>query len=370
MRWSWTMGRIGGIPIRLHVTLLLFIPYLVFAVTLQFRLFAEILGVSPAAFVLPPLAWGVILGLGVLAAILAHEWAHSAVALASGVPVHSITLMMLGGVSRIGGDITSAGREAWMAAAGPLASLVIGGVSLGLQLLLPPEPMDLRIALIVFGQINIVLAIFNLLPAFPMDGGRILRAALSARMGRLRATRIAAWVGRIMAVGFALLGLFVIHNPILILIAAFVFLGAGAELSGLEMRQSGDHIRLISLVDPRLGVVDADDTLRDSADAFARGGWVAALVRGAGPEQFGLVTAGDISEALRDDGSTRVGELESRRLRFSRPESEFSGVVPFLAEDPRSAVVIVDHGGKPLGVLLAEALVRSPRFAQLVGGSQ
>jgi Zn-dependent protease/CBS domain-containing protein len=366
VKWSWTIGKVGGVPIRCHVSLLLFVPYVVFAVSLQFQVFAEFLGVSPARFVLPPLLWGCLLAVALLAAIVVHELAHCWVALRSGVQVHSITLMLLGGVSRIVGEIKSGPREAWMAAAGPLASLAIGGAFLALHFLLPLEPADPRVAALVFGQINVVLAIFNLLPAFPMDGGRILRASLSSRLGRLQATRIAAWVGRAMAVLFALVGVFVVQNPLLVLIAAFVYLGAGAELTSLEMRRSIVGLQLASLLDPRLGVVEPEETVESVAERFLRQNWVAALVRLGPGERIGLLTIRDLERLGRAGSQRRAGEVASDRFILARPDDDFAQILPRLNGDRDGAVVVVDQGGRPLGIVTGEELMRSARLSSIV----
>ena len=207
MNWAWTIARVKGIPIRLHFTLLLFLPYVTYVVTAQFRVFAEWIGIETTAMTLPPLFWGALLAIGLFVGILLHELAHSVIAISSGARVHSITLMILGGISRIVGDIRSPAREAWMAAAGPLTSLAIGLVSFLLYLVLKPFAGGLAVSAFVFAWINVILAVFNFLPAFPMDGGRILRAALTPSMGRLRATRTAAMVGKGMAILFGLLGM-------------------------------------------------------------------------------------------------------------------------------------------------------------------
>lgn len=368
MKWSWTIGKVGGVPIRLHVSLILFVPYVVIAGSLQFRVFADFLGVSASSFALPPLVWGCLLAVAILAAIVVHELAHCWVALQSGAQVHSITLMLLGGVSRIVGEIRSASREAWMAAAGPLASLVIGAVSIAFHFALPQEPPDFRVAALVFGQINVVLAVFNLLPAFPMDGGRILRASLTNWLGRLQATRIAAWVGRAMAVGFAILAVSVpeLRNPLLVLIAAFIYLGAGAELTSLELRQSITGLQLASLLDPRLGVVDPDESAESVAERFLRENWVAALVPlGPGMGQ-GLVTIRELERAGGAGGKRRAAEVATTQFVLARPDDDFARILPRLNGDPEGAVVVVDHGGKPLGIVTGEELMRSARLSSIV----
>jgi Zn-dependent protease len=220
-----TILRIRGIPIRLHFSLLLFLPYVAFAATRQFGAIAGAFGVTPDEVRLPPLLWGVLLAVGLFVAVLVHELAHSLVALRSGARVRSITLMMLGGVSLIEGELPPA-KEAWMAFAGPLASFVIAAASY-LVYRLAPLPVEVLVALLAFAITNTVLGVFNLLPAFPMDGGRILRGLLATRLGRARATRVASRVGQGMAVLLAAYGLWT-WNLLLVLIAWFVWSGASA----------------------------------------------------------------------------------------------------------------------------------------------
>ena len=99
MRWAWTIGKIKGIPIRLHITLLLLLPFAAVIFSMQFKFVAQQLGIATSSLLLPPLAWGVVLSLCLFVAILLHELAHSMVAISSGARVHSITLLIVGGVS-------------------------------------------------------------------------------------------------------------------------------------------------------------------------------------------------------------------------------------------------------------------------------
>jgi len=220
-----TILRVRGIPIRLHLSLLVFLPYVAYAATRQFGAIARSFGVTPDEVHLPPLLWGFLLAVGLFVAVLIHELAHSLVALRSGARVQSITLMMLGGVSLIEGELPPA-KEAWMAFAGPLASFVLAGASY-LVYSFAPLPTEVLVALLAFAFTNAVLGVFNLLPAFPMDGGRVLRGLLATRLGRERATVVASRIGQGMAVLFAVYGLWT-WNLILVLIAWFVWSGAAA----------------------------------------------------------------------------------------------------------------------------------------------
>ena len=133
--------------------------------------------------------------------MLAHEFGHSLVARSQGIPVRGITLFILGGVAQLGREPDTPGREAWMAIAGPLVSAVIGGLTLaGAYLISGPD--QLVAVLTYLGIANLALLVFNLLPGFPLDGGRVLRALLWRLTHDLvRATRWAAVVGQVFAVG-------------------------------------------------------------------------------------------------------------------------------------------------------------------------
>lgn len=233
---GFTILRIRGIPVRLHPSLIVFLPYLVFATTRQLGSVASLLGVPRDAFHLPPIVWGIILAVGLFVAVLVHELAHSLVAIRSGARVHSITLMMLGGVSFIEGRLPPV-REAWMAFAGPLASFVIAGVSFAMFRVVP-LPRETLAALFAFAVTNALIGAFNLLPAFPMDGGRIVRGLLARWMGEVRATAIAAGLGKVMAVAIALYAIWSV-NVILLLIAWFVYTGARTEARAQEKPPAG-----------------------------------------------------------------------------------------------------------------------------------
>ena len=221
-----TIFRVRGIPVKLHLSLLIFLPLVALMATRQLGYVASTLGIARSAFTLPPIVWGAILAVGLFVAVLAHELCHCLVAIRYGARVRAILLMMLGGISFIEDDLPPR-REAWMAFAGPLASFGIAVVSYVVFLFLP-LPAELAAAVLAFAMTNAVIGAFNLLPAFPLDGGRVLRGLLAGPLGIERATSIAARVGKILAVALAIYAALTL-NLILLLIAWFVYAGAGAE---------------------------------------------------------------------------------------------------------------------------------------------
>lgn len=190
---GWTIARPFGIALRIHPSWLLSIAVLS---VMSYEWFVQRPGQTVAA---GHIALSVALGLAIVSCIVVHELAHALVAKAYGLPVRGITLFALGGVSQIEAEAATPAVEYTIALAGPLTSIVIAGVCAGIDRLLHPEHAGMWG---IMATINLVLAVFNLFPAFPMDGGRILRSAFWAGLhNRSRATRWAGFAGRAIAVG-------------------------------------------------------------------------------------------------------------------------------------------------------------------------
>ncbi|MDD3071762.1 MAG: CBS domain-containing protein [Methanoculleus horonobensis] len=247
MEASLQIGNLAGIPVKLHWSFLLVIPLFAWIIGSQIVLTTELIAVLfgvPIDMTLitagfNPYILGTVVALGLFFGVFIHEMAHSLIAKAKGIEIHSITLLILGGVSQMEETMPDPKIELPMALAGPLTSLGVGIVSAALVYVVAAINLDPGIAgVLIFtfgylGLLNVLLFGFNLLPAFPMDGGRVLRAWLARRMPLSRATRIAADVGKGFAVLFGLVG-FLLLNPILILIAFFIYIGANQEATYLR----------------------------------------------------------------------------------------------------------------------------------------
>ena len=247
MDGSFRIGQIFEIPILIHYTFLLIIPLFAWIIGSQILLTADMLA---DLFSLPidttiitsgfmPFILGTIVALGLFFGVLVHELAHSLVARSRGIGINSITLMIFGGIATMEEGTPDPEAELPMALVGPVASLIFGLVCCGIVYLIPQVPVSAPVAgLLIFifgylGILNIILCFFNLIPAFPMDGGRVLRAWLATRMPLPEATRIAANVGRGFAVIFGIIGL-IGFSPFLILIALFIYIGAGMESTAVK----------------------------------------------------------------------------------------------------------------------------------------
>ena len=222
---SYSIGRLFGIPIRAHVTLLIFLP--VFALSFM-----------PAPG-LQGLFYGALGAVGLFGSVVLHEIGHSLVARSKGSRILEILLLPIGGMARLDRLPPRPADEIQTAVAGPAVSLVLGIAGLFFAPLVYAFNPYLAIICHELGRINIMLVLFNLIPSFPMDGGRVFRAVLTPRLGRLRATQLAAKVGRAFALAFGVWAFWpLLHhgqiNFFLLFIAYFVYQSAGAEARQAE----------------------------------------------------------------------------------------------------------------------------------------
>jgi Zn-dependent protease/CBS domain-containing protein len=247
MDGSFRIGRIFGIPILIHYTFLLVIPLFAWIIgsqiTLTIGMLKEVFEVPIDATLVTagymPWVLGVIVSFGLFFGVLVHELAHSLVARRKGIAINSITLMIFGGIATMEEGTPDPKVELPMALIGPIASLIFGILCCAVVYIVPqfiPDPATAGVFIFLAGYLgflNIILCFFNLIPAFPMDGGRVLRAWLAGRMPLHQATKIAADVGKGFAVLFGIIGL-VTFSPFLILIALFIYIGANMESAAVK----------------------------------------------------------------------------------------------------------------------------------------
>lgn len=230
---SLKIAKIRGVVLELHVSLLLLLPYLVFVTVARFPVMASEAGVSALLLSLNPVLWGFVIAFFLFASVVLHEFGHVFVAQALGAKVRSVTLMMLGGISSIEKVPERPYSEFKLAMTGPLVSLLIAAFFFYMNSW--AQSPDLIFLSYWMGSLNLVLAIFNLLPAFPLDGGRALRSVLAARHGMVRATQVSVKISKVFAWVLGVLGL-IGFNILLILIAFFIYTAAQGELFFLLSR--------------------------------------------------------------------------------------------------------------------------------------
>ncbi|MHB1845779.1 MAG: site-2 protease family protein, partial [Deltaproteobacteria bacterium] len=300
-RGAFTVLRLGRIPIRVHWSLLLILPYLALVIGQQFARAAQLAGVPVGHLALGPYAWGFALSIALFVCVLLHELSHVAVGLRVGAEVHDVTLMMLGGVTNMTKLPPRARFEGLMALAGPLASALLAALFFGAYRAIPLGQHDLRFGFFYLGQINLVLAVFNLIPAFPMDGGRLLRSIFQLWADRASATKAAALVGRVIAVGLGALGLYT-GNFILMLIAVFIFFGAAGEARQTEIDGLIRRYTVRQVMDRHPAMVDPAAPLSELSELARATGASAFFVVGPDGELLGTVSAATVmgvAEPLR-----------------------------------------------------------------------
>ncbi|HEX7078555.1 MAG TPA: site-2 protease family protein [Candidatus Eisenbacteria bacterium] len=349
MRWSWQIAKVAGIPVRIHAT---------FGLILLWVFFTDLsagLGIARALL-------GVALVLSVFGCVVLHELGHALTARRYGVRTRDITLLPIGGVARLERIPERPSQEIAVALAGPAVNLVIAAaIFLPLALRYSAEPPASVLALqgtflVQLLAINVFLAIFNLIPAFPMDGGRVLRALLATRFEYVRATQIAANVGQVIAFLFGLLGL-IGNQPVLLFVALFVFIGAGQEAAAVRMRSvfSGVPVSRAMIRDFR--TLRPEEPLTRAVELLLDGNQQDFPVLGERPGDppLGILTRADLMTALAQGNTGRpVGEVTRRNCGSAHPGELLEGVFQRMQASGCPAVPVVGDDGAVVGMVTLE----------------
>lgn len=312
-------------------------------------------------------AVGVALVISIFAVIVVHELGHALVARRFGIGTRDIMLLPVGGIASLERTPEKPTQELLVALVGPAVNLVLAGLLwIGIQA--TGGTTDLSHVTSIGGAvtaqlfwINIALAVFNMIPAFPMDGGRALRALLALRMGAERATHFAATLGRVFAVAFGIFGLF--YNPLLLLIAFVVWSGATQERALSKVKHAISGVPVSAAMLRRVEAVTPQQPLEDAAALLLRGGLNQLPVMDQGMP-VGVITRGDVASALAHAGPTAtVADAPQHRVVLVSPADPLDEVLERLRADPDAVALVVDDG-LPVGVLTAEALTA---YVQLHG---
>ena len=353
MRWSWRVGKLAGIDVHIHATFWLL---LVWVALVQYR------AGGSAADAIPE----VVFVLAVFGIVVLHELGHALTARRFGIATRDITLLPIGGVARLERMPREPRQELLIAIAGPavnvaLAAVLYVGLALtgGVPSMADAASLDAAFLSRALPArligINLWLAGFNLIPAFPMDGGRVLRALLAMRTGNYaRATELAARVGRAFALLFGILGLFVFDNqPFLVFVALFVWLGAAGEAAAVQTSSTlaGVPVGQVMITDVR--TLAPDDPLERAVRLVLDGFQQDFPVVEHG-EVVGILTRAALIRALAERGLTSaVGAVMQRDFRAAAPEEPVEEVLSRLESCGCHALPVV-RGRQLLGVLTTE----------------
>ncbi len=343
MSWSLPVFRVAGIQLRIHITFLLLIAWLAFGYYSQ--------GGSAVA------ASRVIFVLLLFLCVVLHEFGHAFAAKAFGINTPDITLLPIGGVARLERMPEEPVQELIIAVAGPLVNVVIAlGLFVvgGAQGLLNRSTVEGGGLIAQLLTINIILVLFNLLPAFPMDGGRVLRALLATRMSYARATQVAATVGQGFAFIFGFLGLFG-PNPFLLFIALFVYIGASQEAALAQMKDVSRRFPVSSAMVREFRTLSENATLEEAVDALLATSQHDFPVVDETGSVAGLLTRHDLIAALRkNDPGLRVGDVMRRDIPTVTTGTRFEDAFRIMQEYNCPAVPVLDRMKRLVGLLTPE----------------
>lgn len=304
-RGSITLFHFRGVPVRLHASWALAAVYLTFLFGMQLTVLTAAAEVRDVDVALPPWLWGPLITVALFACVLVHEMAHVVVAQRLGARVRSITLMMLGGASEIA--VPRPQVERWMSLAGPAASLAIALVFEILFRMSHAWSPDVRFSLFCLARINLAVGAFNLLPAFPMDGGRVLRSLLAERWGLTRATHAAALLGKVLAFALVLSSVYG-SNLWPGLIGLFLFVTGEAEDRAVAMREAVRYVRVADVMNVHVPVVVSQANVADAAWSMQRACSEVAVVA-VGDRPLGFVTIEMLKRAKATPGESILTHL-------------------------------------------------------------
>ena len=377
MASSLKIGSVLGIPIRIHITFLLILPVIAYTFAV-----GPTVG-NPWPF--GPLGFAALgdqpllqYGLGTLAAVLlfacvlVHEVAHSYVAKRHGLKISDITLYLFGGVSAMEEVPRDPSVELVMALAGPLTSIVIGIIFGAVWFAFPGALWsNYTIGPLVYLMfyLNLALGIFNILPAFPMDGGRALRALLAMRMPYIAATRTAVGLGKLFAVLLGILGLFLGLGGIwFIIIAFFIYVAAGEEERATITSVVLEGVKVRDIMTKDVDTVDASTTVADLLRMmFAKKHLGYPVVEDG--QMVGIVSLSDALKVPEDRrGATHVRDIMTRNVITLKPDDDASLALQLLSRH-RIGRLVVTEGGRIAGIVSRTDIVRAMELHGAMSGS-
>ncbi len=334
-RYSLNLGKPFGIKVSIHWTFLLLIAWIVF-ITLRQGLGAV------------QVLMHILFVLTLFVCVVLHEFGHSLTAIKLGGKVKSITLLPIGGMANITEMPEKPKDEFLVSAAGPMVNIVIAGilwVYLGLFHTVDAEAMEFESITasnfpVILLAANIFIVAFNLIPAFPMDGGRLFRSALSIYMSRMKATRIAKDIGQVFAIIFIFAGLFL--NPFLIVIGFFIFLGAKGEYEMMKYQDILKNYIVEDILQTDYEKIDAEDSLGEAADKLMHisdNGFVVI----SGGDYAGILTKNNLIKGLSVHGKKgRIKDVMSENIKSTSPDTTLFDAFKNMQQNKYDMIPVFD----------------------------
>jgi Zn-dependent protease/CBS domain-containing protein len=345
MKWQWKLGRFADIDVYIHATFLLLIGWVGYSHWLERQSWGDVLT-------------GVLFILALFLCVVLHEYGHALTARKYGIKTRDITLYPIGGVARLERMPDKPIEELWVALMGPAVNVVIAALLFAYLSLtggLTPF-MDFTISSGSFAQrlmtVNISLVLFNLIPAFPMDGGRVLRALLAMRLDYVRATQVAANIGQGLALVFGFIGLF--SNPFLLFIAFFVWIGASQEASMVQMKNSISGIPVTRAMLTDFKTLSPGDTLSQVVGLILSGSQHDFPVVDANGRVAGILDRDAFMRALTEHGQSAPVMNFVRRDLPAVDSFEMIEMALMRLNEVGSKTLPVTHQGQLVGMITME----------------
>lgn len=345
MKWQWKLGRFAGIDVYVHTTFLLLIGWVGYSHWLENRDWGEVLT-------------GILFILALFGCVVLHEYGHALTARKYGIKTRDITLYPIGGVARLERMPDKPIEELWVALMGPAVNVVIAALLFAYLFLTGGlVPIDqLTVASGSFAErlmmVNVSLVLFNLIPAFPMDGGRVLRALLAMRMDYVRATQVAASIGQGLAFVFGFIGLF--SNPFLLFIALFVWIGASQEASMVQVRNSVGGIPVTRAMLTDFKTLSPRDNLSQVVALILAGSQHDFPVVDANERVAGILERDAFIKALTQHGQSAPVMDFARRDLPEVDSYEMIEMALMRLQETGAKTLPVTHAGKLVGMVTAE----------------
>ena len=369
MKTSIQIGKIMDIPIKLHITFLLILPVFAWIFANNDPRF----GFNDVGLTTFRYALSLFASISLFVCVLLHELGHSYVAKKAGVNIQGITLFLFGGVSSMEEIPRNPRTELKMALAGPLVSLVIGfiliigvlmvnGAAVGeflsafvQNLMIGIKDPYIRLFWVI-GIINVILFFFNILPAFPMDGGRVLRAWLAGRMPYIQATRTAAGIGKMFAIVMGIFGIFV--SIWLLLIAFFIYIGASEEEKSTEVSVILEGLKIKDIMTRDVATVRSGNTVEELVDIMFRMKHMGYPVMD-DSEVIGVVTFTDVQRVPKEERkNVKVSQIMTKELITTEEDDEAVAALKLMTTK-NIGRIIVKKEGKMTGIVSRTDILRA-----------
>mgnify|MGYP006279064951 CR=1 FL=1 len=347
---SYKIGEISGIPIKLHISFLVALPLIAWIVSTNIEAMANLMNISYQNLIISDYILGLLIAIFLFISVGLHELGHSFVARSRGHEINSITLMLLGGMSEIKEMTEDPADELSISIIGPMVSLAIGFT----MILISTLTSNIFIADIVFlilylGELNVFLAIFNLIPAFPNDGGRVLRSFLARKRDFITATKIAVRVSKVIVVIFGIIG-FLAGNFILILIAFFLYMGANQEFQYSIIKDTLSDLLVEDLMSRDVKYISGELTVKELLHKMLRKSHSGYPIMEEG-KLIGCVTMEDIRNIKPDKHEDiTVRDIMSTDIKKISPKDDVNTALQMLLEEDIGRLMVME-GDELVGII-------------------